>query len=63
MQFELSTGYKIWITKIGKKKKWDFLISTRPNSNDFIKIGLIDSPKLLYTVFTGKEYAECEVNE
>ena len=26
MQFELSTGYKIWITKLGKNKKYEVLV-------------------------------------
>ena len=55
MQFELSTGYKIWITKLGKNKKYSLLVSTEPNSNSFTKVGLIDdmiSLKKLYTAFT-----------
>ena len=55
MQFELSTGYKIWITKLGKNKKYSLLVSTEPNSNSFTKVGLIDDMiglKMLYTAFT-----------
>ena len=58
MQFELSTGYKLWITKIGKNKKWSLLLSTQPNNNEFTKIGLIDdiiSLKRLHAAFTGDE--------
>lgn len=55
MHFELSTGYKIWITKLGKNKKYSLLVSTEPNSNSFTKVGLIDDMiglKKLYTAFT-----------
>lgn len=55
MQFELSTGYKIWITKLGKNEKYSLLVSTEPNGNSFTKVGLIDDIiglKKLYTAFT-----------
>ena len=58
MQFELSTGYKLWITKLGKNKKFSLLVSTQPKNNEFTKIGMIDdiiSLKKLYTAFFGEE--------
>lgn len=57
MQFELSTGYKLWITKMGKNKKYSLLLSDKPNSNLFIKIGMIDdefSLKRLHEALTGE---------
>lgn len=54
MQFELETGYKLWITKIGKNKKYSLLCSIRPFSNEFVKIGMIDdlaSLEMIKTAF------------
>ena len=57
MYLELSTGYKLWITKIGKNKKYSLLLSPEPNSNSFTKIGMIDDIKQLRTAFNlGEEY-------
>lgn len=66
MQFELSTGYKIWITKLGKNKKYSLLLSREPNSNEFLKIGLIDdkaSLNLLCKAFNKKEHQEVDLND
>ena len=63
MYWELSTGYKLWITRIGKNKKMSLLLSSHPNSNEFIKIGMIDdefSIRLLRKAFNVKAIEECE---
>jgi len=54
MQFELETGYKFWITKIGKNKKYSLLCSKTPFSNEYVKIGMIDdlaSIEMIKTAF------------
>ena len=37
-EFELSTGYKFWITRIGKQKNYSLLLSIFPDDNNFHKI-------------------------
>lgn len=62
MYWELSTGYKLWVTKIGKNKKFSLLLSKEPYGNEFTKIGMIDD-KFSITRLQEAFFTESEVNQ